>query len=105
MKIKLENLIEATKIYDEINAKCKSLGRVPFDDIKTLDEVKAKYNVTIAQCEIFSDVLKTQHFQEKLRDAMVEVYNCALLDLKTQYLDNHESSKYYLACELEDSLV
>ena len=103
--MKLDDLMVAALEFEIIEKNCRAIGSIPNKSLLELRNIESKYGVTIAQCEVFLDVLKTKDIHEKIRDAIIDVYNSALLDLQTEYLDNHENDKYETACELESTLV
>ena len=104
MSIKLENIIDATKQFERIEKICNQSKRITPENYNALKSITEKYGVTIEECKVFSDVLKTEFLEEMIRDAIIEVYTGILLKLREEYLDNQMNNEYDIATKISEDL-
>jgi len=102
--MRIETIIEAVKDFEKVKKLCTEEKRVSFENRQKLNYIEKNYGVTIEQCEVFSDVLGLLLLEQKLREAMTEVYTDALLQLAEEYDDNHEKAKSVVASCLIDQI-
>ena len=100
--MKIENLIKAAQEYDALDKKCRAAKTITGEDMKAVKSIETNYGVTIEQCEVFVDVLESINLEQELREAMLEVYSCALLKLAEEYDFDNKMKKSVIASCLMD---